>query len=197
MKIHLYALCLNEADTLEFFFRHYDPWIDRYIIFDDGSTDGTIEILKSHPKVELRKWQRQFPDSYIYSQIHWLDEAWKESRGSADWVVSVDLDEHLFVPQTPMINLLERYKAEGITMVPALGFNMRSWDFPEAGEHLIKTRTIGKTFSWMCKLSIFNPDAIKETNFTSGRHYSSTVGRLKIPKRDELLLLHYKFLGFE
>ena len=28
---------------LAFFFRHYDPWVDRYVIYDDGSTDGSLE----------------------------------------------------------------------------------------------------------------------------------------------------------
>ena len=97
MKTHLYALCWNEADMLEFFFRHYDPWVDRYVIFDDGSTDGSIEILKAHPRVELRSWHRKYPDTYGISQWSWLNEVWKESRGQADWVVIVDIDEHLFV----------------------------------------------------------------------------------------------------
>jgi len=40
---------------LPLFFRNYDPWVDQYFIYDDGSTDGSIETLKAHPKVEMRR----------------------------------------------------------------------------------------------------------------------------------------------
>lgn len=55
MRIHLYTQSLNEAAVLGFFFRHYDPWIERYIVFDDGSTDGTLDLLAQHGRVEDRK----------------------------------------------------------------------------------------------------------------------------------------------
>jgi len=197
MKTHLYTLCWNEADMLEFFFRNYDPWVNRYIVFDDGSTDGSIEILKSHPRVELRRWHRKYPDSYLISQLDWLNKIWKESRGSADWAVMVDIDEHLFAPQSSMQDLLERYKSESITLAPALGFQILSEDFPEADEQLVHSRTRGTPWRDECKLCIFNPDAIEETNFSTGRHSAKAVGRLKLPRRDELLLFHYKFLDFE
>jgi len=126
-----------------------------------------------------------------------LNEVWKESRGCADWVVMVDIDEHLFVPQSPMQDLLERYKSQGITLIPALGFQIISEEFPEVDEHLVRSRTWGTPWHTMCKLSIFNPDAIEETNFPTGRHKAKPVGHLKLPRRDELLLFHYKYLGFE
>jgi glycosyltransferase involved in cell wall biosynthesis len=195
MKIHLYSLCWNEADILDFFFRHYDPWVDRYFIFDDGSTDGSIDILKAHPKVDWRKWKRSYPDSYLISQTDWLNTAWKESRGIADWVVIVDIDEHLLTPHHSIRNYLGSYKAKGITHIPALGFQMITKEFPNADENLAQTRTRGTPLAEMCKLSIINPDAIEESNFTGGRHTATPLGNLKLPKRDELLLLHYKYLG--
>ena len=151
MITHLYTLCWNEADMLEFFFRNYDPWVDRYIIFDDGSTDGSIEILKARPRVEVRRWHRKYSDSYLISQVEWLNEVWKESRGCADWVVMVDMDEHLFAPRSPMPDLLERYKSQGITLAPALGFQILSEDFPGADEHLVQSRTWGTPRPNMCK----------------------------------------------
>jgi len=197
MKTHLYTLCWNEADMLEFFFRNYDPWVDMYIVYDDGSTDGSIEILKSHPRVELRIRHRKFPDSHHISHADWLNEAWKESRGSADWVVVVDIDEHLFVPDNPIKELLERYMSQGITYVPALGYQILCENFPKADEHLVKSRTRGALEPLNCKMSIFNPDAIKETKFSGGRHFANSEGRLKLPKQDEILLFHYKYMGFE
>jgi hypothetical protein len=74
---------------------------------------------------------------------------------------------------------------------------MLSNDMPETNEHLASTRTLGAPFGDMCKLSIFNPNAIRDSGFGAGRHFAEPVGILRYPRRDELLLLHYKYLGFE
>ena len=49
----------------------------------------------------------------------------------------------------------------------------------------------------MNKLSVFNPDFIVDTGFGVGRHSAVPIGRVHLPPRDELMLLHYKYLGFE
>ena len=51
MIVHLYAQCWNDEWILPFFFRHYDGLVERYVIYDDGSTDGTLALLRAHPKV--------------------------------------------------------------------------------------------------------------------------------------------------
>lgn len=197
MNVHLYALCWNEADMLEFFFRNYDPWVDRYFIFDDGSTDDSIEILEKHPKVELRQWNRSKPHSFHLSQLDWLNQVWKQSRGKADWIVIVDIDEHLFVPQSAMLNYLQQCTTQGVTIIPALGYQMISDMFPETGETLCQTITKGAPFKMMSKTSLFNPNAVEEINSSIGNHWAWPVGCLKIPDRDELLLLHYKYMDFD
>ena len=39
---------------LGFMFRNYDDLVQRYVVYDDGSTDGSLDILAAHPKVEIR-----------------------------------------------------------------------------------------------------------------------------------------------
>ena len=43
----------NEAWILKFFLKSAEKWADQIIIADQGSTDGSIEIAQSHPKVKL------------------------------------------------------------------------------------------------------------------------------------------------
>ena len=62
MTIHLYAICWNELRLLRFFFRHYESLVDSFVMFDDGSTDGTIEYLRGKPKVEVRPFPRAHPE---------------------------------------------------------------------------------------------------------------------------------------
>ena len=195
--IHLYTVCWNEVDMLGFFFRHYDSWVDRYVIYDDGSTDGSLELLGQHPKVEVRRFQRTRQESFVLSQQILHNEAWKESRRKADWVIVTALDEHLHVGGCRMADYLVRCKRLGITAVPAFGYQMISERYPAAGDWLCATCTWGAPWSVMNKLSIFNPDAVVETGFAIGRHHANPQGDFRLPQRDDVMLLHYKYLDFD
>lgn len=196
MRIDLYTRCWNDAPMLGFFFRHYDRIVQRYVVYDDGSTDQSLEALRSNPKVEVRPMpEYSDPDSRVVSGHAVLDACWKESRGVADWVIVTDIDEHLNHPD------IERYLAEcrkqSVTVVPALGYQMMSDEFPRDDLLLCQALTIGVPSSEMSKLSIFSPDDVEATNFALGRHSAAPEGNIVAPARDELLLLHYRFLGFE
>lgn len=192
-EVHLYSILWNEARMLAFFFRHYDPWVNRYVFFDDGSDDGTREMIAAHPRAEWRPFPRAVADSFVQSSRLVHDEVWKESRGRADWVVVTAVDEHLHHPGLP--GYLRRCAAAGVTAVPALGFQMVAEDFPPRGAWLARDVTMGAPWHVMNKLSLFRPDAIRETGFALGRHAAAPVGEVVWPARDELLLLHYKYLG--
>jgi hypothetical protein len=118
--VHLYTVCWNDADMLGFFFRHYDPWVDRYVVYDDGSTDGSITALEAHPRVELRSFNRTKADSFVLSLKAMQDEAWKESRGQGDWVVITAIDEHLWLGNRTMREYLATEKQCGVTLIPGI-----------------------------------------------------------------------------
>ena len=45
ITVHLHALCWNEERLLPYFFRHYDDIVDRYYVYNHGSTDRSVELL--------------------------------------------------------------------------------------------------------------------------------------------------------
>ena len=196
MKIDLYARCWNERDMLPFFFLHYDKIVQRYIIYDDASTDNSQEILRLNPKVELRPMPPYSdPESRIRSALALQETCWRESRGIADWVIITDIDEHLYHPD--MYGYLAQCRAQGVTIVPALGYQMLSEHFPEHKTLLCQSLTRGACDLVYSKLGIFSPNEIDAVNYTQGRHSAAPKGRVVLPARDELLLLHYHYLGFE
>ncbi|CAN5388500.1 hypothetical protein BH09PSE4_BH09PSE4_22670 [soil metagenome] len=194
MEIHLYSITWNEAAILPFFFRHYDRFVDRYFLFDDGSDDGTLAILAQHPRVTVRPLPRPF-DSYLQSATHLRNHAWKDSRGVADWVIATDIDEHFYHPD--MRGYLESCRAAGVTCIPGLGYQMLTDTFPDQQAELARDHRMGAPFDDMHKIGIYNPDAIEETGFVTGRHFGRPTGRVIYPARDEVLNLHYKYLGLD
>lgn len=195
MIVHLYAQFWNDEWMLPYFFRHYDFLVDRYYLFDDGSTDSGPQICRGHPKVELATFPRGDSRSFVLSEQQFSDECWKRSRGVADWVIVTDVDEHLYHPDGR--SYLERCAGDGITMIPALGFQMISDRVPAPHETLSETCRIGAPWKRMMKASIFDPDAVAEVRFAPGRHRADPLGTVRVPEVDEMLLFHYKYIGFE
>jgi len=191
--IHLYAQCWNDEFMLPFFFRHYDPIVDRYIIYDDGSTDASLQILANHPRTEVRSFPRSNPESFVLSEQSFSNQCWKESRGEADWVIVTDIDEHLF--HIGFRRYLSDASREGVTLVPALGFQMIADELPAGHEQLSRSYQFGAPWGRMLKASIFDSAAITEINFGLGRHWAEPSGEVWAPPTDEVLLLHYKYLN--
>ena len=86
-RIHLYANCWNEIRLLPYFMRHYAPFITKFFILDDGSTDGSVEFLTQQANVKLLAANKK-GNSYIEQTCSFFNEAWKESRHDADWIVT-------------------------------------------------------------------------------------------------------------
>lgn len=195
-EVHLYAVCWNEAEMLDFFFRHYDPWVDRYVIVDDGSTDGTLDLLHAHPRVEVRRFPRD-GDSFVHAHTLLNNTMWHDSRGRADWVVLADVDEHFHHPHRPVGDYLAEQRAAGVTMVPGLGFGMVHDELPPDAGRLVDLVRRGRPRSPFNKLGAFDPDAVTESGIGHGRHVASPIGDIRLPVRDELMLCHFKHLGFD
>ncbi len=194
-RIHLYTIGWNEELMLPFFFRHYDPWVDRYVIYDDHSTDATLELLHAHPRVEMRPFIRSVPDSFVLSAQAIHNSCWKESRGAADWVIISDIDEHLY--HSDLAAYLMVCQRSGVTAIPALGYNMVTDIFPQGGQRLCEMVLRGEPSANMSKLSLFDPNSLTGTRYAVGRHSAAPRGKVRYPEEDRLLNLHFKTLGLD
>ena len=45
-KIHVYVVCWNEIDIAPFVVDYWKQYAQKVVVFDNGSTDGTIDYLK-------------------------------------------------------------------------------------------------------------------------------------------------------
>lgn len=180
---------------LDFFFRHYDGLVSRYFFYDDGSDDGTLDYLSRRSDVELCEKVERNPDSYVLENLMVHERGWHRSRGEADWVIIVDIDEHIHHPDLP--RYLNAQTEAGVTAIPALGMQMLSTSYPAPDLRLIDNLHRGAPWKQMSKLALIRPDEIETVGFTVGRHTAAPTGNLRYPDKDELLLAHYKYLGLE
>ena len=192
IRVHVYALCWNERRMLPYFLSHYRSIAERFVVFDDGSDDGSVEYLLGFDDVEVRPFAND-GDSFVEAERELYEHCWKECRGHADWVITPNVDEHLY--HADFSGLLKKYRTKGITAVPALGYQMVSDSFPDTSGRLCDVVRRGMPWNMMNKLLVFDPNAIESIGFGLGIHDASPVGRVAYPGRDELRLLHFKYLG--
>lgn len=193
LKIHLYALCWNEEKMLPHFFRYYDEIVDQYFISDNHSTDDSVKILSAHPKVTLSEFDVT-GDSFIECARQHYNQCWKASRGQADWVIVCNIDEHMY--HRNLRRYLRQCTRSGTTLHVSHGYNMVSETFPASDTPLHRVVPRGMREPHFDKPQVFNPNAIDEINFVTGRHSAEPTGNVVIA-RGKLKLLHFKYLGLD
>lgn len=191
--VHLWALVWNERDMLPFFLEHYRPFVDRFFLYDDGSDDGSVEYLAQQPDVELRRFKNDGA-SFVETARDFNNHAWKESRGAADWVIVVNVDELVYHPSPREALAWERQN--GRTIIWPRGWDMVTAEFPRSGP-LVRTANRGVHNKEMAKVAVFAPDLVDEINYGPGRHHANPTGRVVRGRQTNFDLLHYKYLGEE
>lgn len=194
LKIHLYTVCWNEEQLLPYFLRHYERFVDRIIVYDNNSTDQSVEICQRHPKVELRNYKTNslFDDLAL---LNIKNNCWKESCGKADWVIVCDVDEFIF--HSDIIGLLQRAKEKEESLIVPIGYQMVAKNFVFGSGQIYDEIYYGVYTYLYSKPAILDPNFIAETHYHLGAHFAFPIGKGKTGYYKDLILLHYKFLGLE
>jgi len=154
-----------------------------------------LERLRARQNVVVARTPRCDPNSWVASAQAIYNSDWKRSIGEADWVVVTNLDEHVFHPN--MAGYLQQMLQDGVTVVPAAGYQMMSEKFPAPDSVLWRDHPLGAPWNMYSRLPVFRPDQITETNYKPGRHGAALVGNVVLPNRVEAMNLHFKYLGLE
>ena len=89
---------------------HQRAGVRRFLIYDNGSTDGTIDILRATLPDEVRvvvPWRQVFSDGWLGREIHNQVLAYAHAASnfgaSVRWMAFIDADEFLVPKQAPTI----------------------------------------------------------------------------------------------
>jgi hypothetical protein len=92
IKLVVLAMCKNEGRIMREWLRHYrNEGVAHFVIIDNGSTDGTVDILRAQPDVTLVEDHAKHAQQTLYNKYFDM-----HIRGEYDWVVVVDLDEFIY-----------------------------------------------------------------------------------------------------
>lgn len=194
MKLHVYTICWNERRMLPYFFRHYGQFAERIVVYDNGSDDGSQELIAAQSAAELRHFD-SVGESREDLEIEVKNQVWKESRGKADWAVVCDVDELLFHRDLP--GYLDGCRERGITLPVPAGYQMVAEKFPTTAGQIYDEVERGFPEAMESKPVVFDPQAIEEIQYGPGAHAASPTGRVVGEADAEWKLLHFKFLGWD
>lgn len=93
--ICLNMIVKNEAHVIERCLASVKPWIDRWVIVDTGSSDGTQQVIREFMQgvpgeLHERPWK---------NFAHNRNEALQLARSASDYLLFIDADEQLQVPK--------------------------------------------------------------------------------------------------
>ena len=96
MKLVAITRVKNELDIIEAFVRHHTQHFDKVIVLDDGSTDGTYQLLR-----QLRSTYRDLvvlrrpTIGYMQDEYMTLLLRMAADRFGGDWIAPLDADEFI------------------------------------------------------------------------------------------------------
>lgn len=188
MNLLVVTLSYNEEVALPFFLRHYEKFADRIVVYDSGSTDGTLDILRGHPLVELRQRPPTFGLIDDLNNIRYKTEGWKDGYG--DWVMTPDADELLW--SWDIRADIQHAEEGGFNVIKSEGWDMIGDEVPVDGQlydHIkqgVRSPNYDKTL-------LFKPSM--DMKHSPGCHEYSGCNVRVAPFM--VKLLHYKWLSLE
>lgn len=197
LKVCWITLCFNEIDILPFVSKYWERVADKVVVFDNGSTDGSIEFLKKLPYVEIRHFDSDGKQNdVIQKQVK--EKAYLEFKDQYDIIIISDMDEVFY---------FKDFKALGAKMIDE-GYNCMVVPIYSLCENDKPVYNEGKLLHQQCtkfykqrmnhmqgfedvsKISIFNCKITESINTSVGQHYVYTSPKMMIMLSYDGFCLH-------
>ena len=101
MNIVAVSCVRDEIDIIEAFARHNLAFVSRLIVLDNGSTDGTLDVLQTLVRegLPIEVVEDRTIGKFLSQRVNRLAREHAIDRYHAEWVVPIDADEFLAVQE--------------------------------------------------------------------------------------------------
>ena len=204
IKILGITVTYNNEAIIPYVMPYYERiGIDKLIVYDNGSTDRTVELLSKYPFVEIRSYETPY-----YSEERVLDiktNAWRPYKGQYHWCISTYFDE-VFYSKDDFRSVLYEKMCEGKTYFLKTGLNIISRKFPPINNGKLAHENVGRGAIWASddgvlgiygnKVQLFNMNAADVVYHEFGCHNCQINGNAA-SFEDGINFFHLKFLDFD
>ena len=186
MKICTIVLCKNEMDILPFVRKYWERISTDVIVYDNGSTDGSLEYLSDIPYVTIKHFDSDGHNDIIHKEVK--ERAYLEYKDKYDIIIITDMDEVFFFDDFKAVSEAFIDGGYNILMTPIISL---CEDFmpPYSEDKLLHEQCHKfyrqrmnhmKGFDDFSKLSIFNTKVTDQVEMSVGQHYVKTSPDMKI-----------------
>lgn len=193
MKIFAILLVKDEADIIGTVLESASEWADGIFILDNGSTDGTWELVQSMKNETVRPWRREL-GPYRRSIRADLFNEFRGRASRGDWWCNMDSDEfYVDDPREFLSNVPRRYHV----------VYKKSIDYRLAHEDVKENEFTGRFEEDRHILRYVEPNCWTETRFfrhrdrlrweSSGRGASDLPHHIGLHYPKPILARHYQY----
>lgn len=190
------TLCKNEMDILPFVKQYWERIGCDVVVYDNGSTDGSIEFLQALPYVTVKHFDSQGQNDVIQKSIK--EQAYMDLKDQYDFIIISDMDEVFYFAdlealETQMID--EGYNVL-ITPIYSLCEEAKPLYNDEKMLHQLCHMFYKQKMNHMngfgdySKISIFNCKITDVVKMSVGQHYVQTYPSMKILLSNSDFCLH-------
>lgn len=197
MSICYVVLCFNEMDILPFVKQYWEKLeVDKVIVFDNGSTDGSIEYLQQFDWIEVRHFDSDGQNDIIQKSIK--EQAYMELKDQYDIIIISDMDECFYFNDFKAVG--QRMIDEGYNCLVVPNYALCEDYKPQYNDdlllheqcHMFYKQKLNHMngFGELSKISIFNCKATDVVRMSVGQHYVQTYPRMMVMLSKDGFCLH-------
>lgn len=190
------TLCKNEMGILPFVKQYWERIVCDVVVYDNGSTDGSIEFLQALPYVTVKHFESEGQNDVIQKSIK--EQAYKELKDKYDFIIISDMDECFWFKDFEALG--QRMIDEGYNCLVVPNYALCEDYKPQYNDDLLlheqchmfyKQRLNHMNgFEELSKISIFNCKATDKVSMSVGQHYVMTSPRMMVMLSQDGFCLH-------
>lgn len=197
-KIVLYTLAYNESDIVDYSIDYYQALgVDKLVVFNNESTDDTVDKLKRFGNVEIRNFQTDGMTDDLHAIIK--NNCWKEQKGKKDtWAIVCDFDEWLYSPDINAV--IDKMEENNCSVLGTKWFAICNDSTPpyEEGKLLHEQsdkfylQDVNRNYPELGKFMLIDPNKIDDMGWSVGNHICNPKGNFAIYVADikEAVAIH-------